>query len=208
VFAPALHRLGSKPFVPLTERAALRKVEDVLEKSNSDSDMTELIRNAHFLRGAIISSYAEVEFLLTDLNMRCRVKPAYAAIAAGFPYKLESKIARVRQLVAEPGPLTAYADDLLELVDRISAYETSRHFIAHGQMRVSTRATMPVPIVFQMYQPGKKNAPEQYGEIQTDSDQLTNLAREIADYARQMVALFARIYQELSLGPVPLALNV
>jgi hypothetical protein len=169
--------------------------------------MTELIRNAHFLRGAIISSYAEVEFLLTDLNMRCRAVPAYAAIAAGLPYKLESKIVRVRELVAEPGPLTAYADELLELVDRISAYETRRHFIAHGQMRVSTRETMPAPIVFQMYQPGKKNAPEEYGEILTDLDQLANLAREIAEYARQMVALFPRIYKELRFDPVPLEPN-
>jgi hypothetical protein len=172
-----------------------------------DSEMTELIRNAHFLRGAIISSYAQVEFLLTDLNMRCRSLPEYAEIASSFPYKLESKVARAKELVAAPGPLSAYADDLLSLVDRISTYETCRHFIAHGQMVVSTRETAPVLIIFRMYQPGKKNAPEEYGEIQTDSDQLANLAREIAEYARQMVALFARIYQELSLGPVPLEPN-
>jgi hypothetical protein len=82
------------PSCRLTEGVALRTVDDALDKPNSDSEMTELIRNAHFLRGAIISSYAEVEFLLTDLNMRCRAVPAYAAIAAGLPYKLESKIVR------------------------------------------------------------------------------------------------------------------
>lgn len=165
--------------------------------------MIELIRTAHFLRGAVISSYAEVEFLLTDLNLRCRGVPAYAAIAAGFPYKLESKISRVKELAAAPGLLTPYADELLALVDRISAYETFRHFIAHGGKRVSTRETVLTPIVFRLYQPGKKNAPEEYGENPTDIDQLANVAREIAGYAREMVALFARIYKELSLGPVP-----
>jgi hypothetical protein len=133
--------------------------------------------------------------------------PAYSAIAAGFPYKLESKIARVKELVAAPGPLSAYGDQLLKLVDRILAYETCRHFIAHGQMRISTGEIAPAPILFQMYQPGKKNAPEEYGEIPTDIDQLANLAREIAEYSRQTVALFARIYQELSLGPMPLEPN-
>ncbi len=176
---------------------------------SADSEMAELIRSAHFLRGAIISSYAQVEFLLTDLNMRCRLRPAYAEIASGFPYKLESKIARAKKLVAAPGPLSAYAHDVLALVDRISAYETYRHFIAHGQMVVSTRETAPAPIIFRMYQPGKKNTPEEYGEIQTDADQLANLELEIAKYAHQMVALVARIYQELSLEPgVPLEPNV
>ena len=41
----------------------------------------------------------------------------------------------------------------------------------------------------------------------TDLDQLANLAWEVAEYARQMVALFARIYKELRLDPVPLEPN-
>jgi hypothetical protein len=165
--------------------------------------MADLMQEVHFLRGAIISSYAQVEFLLTDLNMRCRQLPAYAEIAAGFPYKLESKISRVKALITAPGPLNAYADDLQGLVDRISGYEESRHFIAHGQLRVPREATRR-PVIFQMYRPGKKGEPEEHGEIRTDVDQLTNFAAEIAEYARQMVRLFERIYRELALGPVPL----
>jgi hypothetical protein len=165
--------------------------------------MTDLIREVHFLRGAIISGYAEVEFLLTELNMRCRQLPAYAEIVAGFPYKLESKISRVKALIAAQGPLRAYAGDLQGLVDRISHYEESRHFIAHGQLRVPSETT-PRLVIFQIYRAGKKGEPEEHGEIRTDVDQLTNFAAEIAEYARQMVGLFERIYRELSLGPVPL----
>lgn len=172
----------------------------VASSMSADSETKELIRNAHFLRGAIISSYAEVEFLLTDLNMRCRRLSAYAGIATDFPYTLESKIARAKELVAAPGPLSEYADDLLALVDRISAYETYRHFMAHGLMVVNTRDTATAAITFRMYRKAKKT-PEEFGEIQTDLDQLTNLAREIGEYAHQIVTLVARIVQELSLEP-------
>ena len=61
---------------------------------SADSEITELTYRAYFLRGAIITSYAHVEFLITDLNMRCRLLPEYADIALGFPYKLEKRIAR------------------------------------------------------------------------------------------------------------------
>ncbi len=37
---------------------------------NTDTGATELIRHARFMRGVIISSYANVELLLTDLNVR------------------------------------------------------------------------------------------------------------------------------------------
>jgi hypothetical protein len=168
---------------------------------NSDSDTAELNLRAQYLRGAIISSYALVEFLLTDLNMRCRSLPAYAEIASGFPYSLKSKITRTKTLAAASGPLSAYADDVLALVDRISAYEDTRHFIAHGQMVVSTQDTAPAPIMFRMYRRGKKDMPEEYGTIQTDADQLANLGREIAEYSHQMVTLFERIYRKLSLDP-------
>ena len=164
----------------------------------------ELTCRTHYLRGAIISSYAHVEFLLTDLNIRCRSLPAYAEIASNFPYKLETKITRTKQLIAANGPLSAYADDLLPLVDRILAYEQNRHFIAHGQMVVSTRDNAAAPIMFRMYRRGKKGMPEEYGEIQTDADQLANLGREIAEYSHQMVTLFERIYRELSLDPAKL----
>ncbi len=104
---------------------------------------------------------------------------------------------------ADPSPaphLSEYADDLLALVDRISAYETYRHFMAHGLMVVNTRETATAAITFRMYRKAKKT-PEEFGEIQTDLDQLTNLAREIGEYAHQIVTLVARIVQELSLEP-------
>ena len=110
----------------------------------------ELMCRAHFLRGAIISSYAQVEFLLTDLTMRCRSLPAYAEISPRFPYKLTTKITRTKELVEANGPLSAYANDVLALVDRISGYEELRHFIAHGQIVVSTQGTTPPPILFRI----------------------------------------------------------
>jgi hypothetical protein len=134
--------------------------------------------------------------------------PEYAEIAAGFPYKLESKVARVRELVGAPGPLVAYTDDLLTLVDRLSAYEELRHFMAHGLMVVGVRETAPAPIIFRMYRKAAKS-PEEYGLIQTNADQLTEAAHEVGEYARQMATLIARIFQELSLEPgVPLETNV
>ena len=171
---------------------------------NSDSDTAEINLLAHYLRGAIISSYAHVEFVLTDLNIHCRSLPAYAEIASGFPYKLDSKIARTKELVAANAPLRAYADDVLSLVDRISAYEDNRHFITHGQIVVSTQDTAPTPIVFRMYRPGKKDMPEEFGEVQIDIDQLAKLGRETAEYCHQIVTLFERIYRKLSLQPAKL----
>jgi hypothetical protein len=160
-------------------------------------EMAELSRTAHFLRGAIISSYAQVEFLLTELNMRCRQLPEYAEIAA----------ARAKELAEGPGPVSAYANDLLPLVARLSDYEDFRHFIAHGLMVVSTRKTATAPIIFRMYRKAPKT-PEEYGAIESDADQLRKVSHEISEYARQIATLVARIVQELSLEPgVPLELN-
>jgi hypothetical protein len=170
--------------------------------------MAELIRRAHFLRNGIISSYAHVEFLLTELNVRSRQLPEYAEIAAGFPYRLESKIARVKELVTGLGPLNKYADDLLALVDRLSVYEELRQFMAHGLMVVSTRETATAPIVFRTYRMAGKTG-EEYGAIETDADQLANAAEEISEYTRQIATVIAQIFQELSLEPgAPLEVDV
>ena len=37
-----------------------------------------VIEQASFHRGAIITSYAQVEYLLGDIVMRCMVRPEYA----------------------------------------------------------------------------------------------------------------------------------
>jgi hypothetical protein len=160
----------------------------------------EVITNASLLRGAIITSYAQVEMLLADIVMRCRQRDEYVDVYDKFPYRLEDRIKAVRRIVGHPGPLNAYRAEVEALVDGLHHFEEIRHFMAHGLLVVTTTPNKQHTLTYRMYRPVGQGEAEA-GLMQTTLEELDEAARAIGSYAHSFVALFGRMYLEQGLEP-------
>ena len=156
---------------------------------------------AALVRGAIITSYAQVEAFLLDLVMRVRVRPDYAGVYDKFPYRLEDRIKAVRKIMAHPGLLHAYRDDMEALVDGLLPFEEIRHMMAHGLQTITFQHPGEHTLTYRLYRPGKGGKIEA-GVMVTDLAQLGNATLKIARYSNEVVELFYRIYTEQGIEPV------
>jgi hypothetical protein len=92
----------------------------------------DAIHQSTYLRGKISNAYAQVEFLLGDLIMRCRDMDEYKSVPGGFPHGAPDRVKRVRILLKESGSLDPFRSELTTLMDRFSAKHTNRNLLAHG----------------------------------------------------------------------------
>ena len=92
------------------------------------------IRTIHLLRGAIITAYSLVEFLLADLYFRARCLQEYSHLPRKLPYKLETKIKKLKAVADLPGPISQYRQELHVAAEGILQFEKVRHFMVHGLM--------------------------------------------------------------------------
>ena len=90
------------------------------------------IEEGQRLRGWITNSYAQIEFLLGDLILRCRVYSEYSDCTASLPHGAPDRVKRVRRMLAVPGPISLFADDLTGIIDRFENRHETRNLLAHG----------------------------------------------------------------------------
>ena len=91
------------------------------------------IEEGQRLRGWIANSYAQIEFMLGDLLLRCRTMPEYAAEAnKPFSHSAPKRVAGVRRLLEMDGPLSPFAPELLAILSRFEEGHGTRNLLAHG----------------------------------------------------------------------------
>jgi hypothetical protein len=162
----------------------------------------QLIRDAALLRGAIITSYAQVEFLLADFAIRCRARAVYASVCPKFPYKLEDRIKATRRIIRTPGPFSVYADKVEALCAGLLQFEEMRHFMAHGfQIIRNNKSGTQHDLTYRLHRPVGKHGEAEERFIVTDLDQLDHAAKAIGDYAQSFVLLWRTMYIEQGLEP-------
>ena len=156
------------------------------------TEVTELhkaiINDAAALRGSIITSYSQVEFLLADISVKLDLK---------FPYLIKDRIKAVKQFGQRPG-YEAYKDDLDKLCEELLRYDEIRIFMAHGFLTVTTDRNNNHELEYRMYQrigDGKFNLVL----ITTTIPRLEAAAMEVTKYVSDAVRLFGRIYSEQKL---------
>lgn len=154
----------------------------------------EIIKTAALLRGTIITSFAQVEFVLADFAVKCERFPEYKLLIKKFPYRLEDRIKAVQALIAAPGPLAAYREEIQLLINRILKFEEMRHFLAHGCLIVKVSGEGHL-LEYRMYRPVKGGRLE-LGFLETNVDQLSYAAKEIASYAQSIMLPFRKMYLE------------
>ena len=96
------------------------------------SDWQQRIDDGQRLRGWLVNSFAQVEYLLGDLILRCRAFPEYEEHTRTLPHGAADRIAKIRAIVAHPGPLDLDADAVRAVIEHLAARQDIRNLLVHG----------------------------------------------------------------------------
>jgi hypothetical protein len=147
-----------------------------------------LVDEAMLLRGRIVASYSQVEFLLADISVKLDLR---------FPYLVKDRIKAVKR-IAERNGYEVYKEDLDRMCDELLRYEELRHFMAHGFMSLTTDKKDNHQFEFLRYQ-REGDGKFTLTSAQTTVAHLRQAAGDITEYVSNAVRLFERIYREQKL---------
>ena len=147
-----------------------------------------LVDECIYLRGRIITSYSQVEFILADISVILDLK---------FPYLISKRIAAAKAIADRLG-YESYRDELHSLCDGLSEFDEIRVFMAHGWVSAEIDKKGNHIIEFLRY--------ERLGDGQfqlmrggTDIARLRQAANDITEYCEKVLRLFRKIYSEKDL---------
>lgn len=135
-----------------------------------------------YLRGKIITGYAQVEFFLADLSVKLNLK---------FPYLIKDRIKAVKAIAERPD-YADFKDELNEVCDRLIEFDDLRHFMAHGMVMVTTDLKGNHLIEMRRYQ--REDGSFKRYDLMTELPFLRESGNQIAAYASRAVRLFQRMY--------------
>jgi len=147
-------------------------------------NMKAMIERATYLRGRILTSYSQVEFLLADISVKLGLK---------FPYLVRKRISAVKRIADRPG-FEIYQVELERVCDDLLRYDELRNFMAHGFMMLHVDKIEDHRLEYRMYQRDGEDL--KLGTIKTTIPILSTAAEEITRYVSHAVSLFSRIYLE------------
>jgi hypothetical protein len=151
-----------------------------------------LVDEALYLRGRIVASYAQVEFLLADISVKLDLR---------FPYLIDARIKAVRR-IAERDGYQSYKDELDRVCEDLLRYDEIRHFMTHGFLSLTMDRKGNHQFEFLRYQrDGEGKFTLLSGK--TSIERLGQAADDIGEYVSHVIRLFERIYREKELEPKP-----
>ena len=147
-----------------------------------------LVDEALFLRGRIIASYSQVEFLLADISVKLDLR---------FPYLVKDRIKAVKRISEREG-YEVYKEDLERMCDDLLRYDEIRQFMAHGFMSLTTDRKDNHQFEFLRYQ---REGDGEFTLLRatTTVTRLREAVEDLALYVSNAVKLFERIYRERKL---------
>jgi hypothetical protein len=154
-----------------------------------------LIKTATYLRGQIVTSYAQVEFLQADVSVKLDLK---------CPYLIRDRIKAVKQ-IAESPCYEIYKDELDRVWDDSLQYDEMRNFMAHGFMMLTTDKADNHSFVFRLYQ---RESSEKFNliTVETTLPRMQAASDLSTRYVTEALQLFGRIYLEKKLDHLQTAL--
>jgi hypothetical protein len=154
------------------------------------------IEEGQNLRGWIANSYAQIEFVLGDLILRCRAFPEYTEEAASrFSDGAADLVKKIRRMLNKSGPLSPYAADLISIIERFEKGHETRNLLAHGFCEYIYTPTGDAGFRFQKWhrQPDRDNArlirQFRLSDLRAEKDAFVNLSQDA-------MALFIRIHAD------------
>jgi hypothetical protein len=147
-----------------------------------------LVDEVLYLRGRIVASYSQVEFLLANISVKLDLR---------FPYLIKDRIKAVRRIAEREG-YEVYKEDLGRLCDELSQYEELRTFMAHGFLTLTVDKKDSHQFEFLRYQRDGEGK-FRLMSAKTSVPRLREAADDITKYVSSAVKLFERIYREKKL---------
>src|SRR5262245_24406041 len=147
-----------------------------------------LVDEAAYLRGRILTSYAQVEFLLADISVKVDLR---------FPYPIKERIKAVKHIAGRNG-YEAYKEDLDRTCDELLRYDELRHFMAHGFLILTTDMKGNHEFEYRRYQ-REGDGKFTLVTFKTTVEQLRQAVGEMTKYVSNALTLFKKIYPEQKL---------
>ena len=158
---------------------------------NSDAVSVEnkkLIDDIVYLRGRIVTSYCQVEFLLADIAVKLELK---------FPYLISARLKAAKRIAEREGYET-YKAELEEVCDGLGEYDDIRKFMAHGWAVLEVDKAGNHRFELLMYE-RKGEGQFELMRARTTRERLLEAANDINEYTGRVINLFRRIYFEKGL---------
>jgi hypothetical protein len=83
-------------------------------------------------RGATLTAFAQVEWLLAKIILEAKKYDEYQAMDLSFTQDAEKRARAVKTILNVQGPFSPYADELRAAIDTVLSYADLRNFAAHG----------------------------------------------------------------------------
>lgn len=158
---------------------------------NSDAvtdEQKKLIDDIVYLRGRIVTSYSQVEFLLADIAVKLELK---------FPYQISARLKAAKRIAEREG-YESYKHELSEVCEGLSEFDDIRKFMAHGWANLEVNRQGNHRFELRMYE---RTGEGQFELISatTSRERLLEAANDINAYTAKVINLFQRIYLEKGL---------
>lgn len=158
-------------------------------KETSPTDLQKaLVDEALFLRGRIIASYSQVEFLLADISVKLDLR---------FPYRVKDRIKAAKRIAEREG-YEKYKAELEAICDQLLGFDDIRHFMAHGFLTLTTDRKGNHQFEFLRYE-GEGEGKFKLLQGTTEVPRLRAAADDITKCTERAVELFRTIYREKEL---------
>lgn len=148
----------------------------------------KLMDDIIYLRGRILTSYAQVEFLLADFAVKLELK---------FPYRIADRLKAAKRSAAKPG-YEPYKQELEEICDRLLEFDDLRNYMAHGWAELTVDKLGKHVFQLLMYQRHGEGQFQLY-RGSTTRETLHQAAEKIDAHTIRVLRLFRRIYFEKEL---------
>lgn len=174
------------------------------------AEIIAIIEEATHHRGWISNSYAQVEYLLGDLIMRCRQFPEYAEQTATFTHSAPKRVAKVRSMLNVDGPLTPYVAEMNEALDAFEGNHEVRNLLAHGFCEFHFTPTGDAGLVFRKFERGDVKKGQEPDLLVQRTFRLVDMhyhMEQSVDQSQRALQVFGKIHSDLGWGvfePTPL----
>jgi hypothetical protein len=149
-----------------------------------------LVDESLYLRGRIIASYSQVEFLLADISVKLDLK---------FPYLIKDRIKAAKR-IGEREQFAAYKSELYDVCDDLLQFDEMRNFLSHGFLTLHVDRMGDHQFEYRMYQRDADSFVLMGGT--TTIDRLRAASEHLSEYVERAVTLFSRIYNEQSIEKI------
>ena len=157
---------------------------------NMDDEHKRLIDRGMYLRGRMITHFAQCEYLLADISVR---------VDKRFVYLLKKRAKAVEKITAADGPYAQYASELVPLADQLLAWDDIRNSLVHGMIfLVFVRKEQRLVFEFRRYNRRDDKSFEHQNWF-IPPEELEKASDALADLCQRFLTAFRRIYLEQGL---------